>query len=865
MTSEKNQATVVSINQQTNLIVEKVYRAQQQYASYTQEQVDTIFAAVARAINHARIALSKEAVAETRMGIVEDKVIKNHYAAEYIYNKYKNFKSVGVIRHDPATGIREIADPVGVIAAVIPTTNPTSTAAFKILLALKTRNGIIISPHPRAKACTVKTARIALEAAVAAGAPEGIIGWLESPSVEDTQQLMQHPKIDLILATGGPGMVKSAYASGKPALGVGAGNTPVLVDETADIPVAVNSILLSKTFDNGVICASEQAVVVVDSIYKAFRAELQKRGAYILNESEKSKIAGVMVKNGKISSAIVGQSALTIAQSANLQVPANTKLLIAEVERVGPEEPFSLEKLSPILALYRAANFSAGIRICIDLLHNGGLGHTAVLYSNPGNRERIESFAHGMKAGRILVNSPSSHGAIGDLFNFEMAPSLTLGCGTWGGNSVSENVGVEHLLNIKTQAERRDNMLWFRVPSRVYFKAGCLEFALRDLVGRKRAFVVTDRMIAKLGMVDRVTKILTNLGITSEVFQEVKPDPALDEIEAGVEAMKRFNPDLIIALGGGSPIDAAKIMWLLYEHPQTKFEDLAMRFMDIRKRISGSGELGHKAELVAIPTTSGTGSEVTPFAVVTGRDGVKYPIADYELTPFMAIVDSDLVMDMPSGLTAASGMDAVTHALEAMVAITATEFTNGHALESLVQLFNWLPQSYRGGANNREAREKVHHAATMAGMAFANAFLGVCHAMAHKLGSTFHIPHGVANGILIPHVVRFNADDAPNKLPAFSQYGKPEAKQRYARVADCLGLKGKTVDDKVEALIQALETLRKELGLPATIKEAGVNKLDFERCLDQLAENAFDDQCLGANPRYPLIDEIKAIYRAAFE
>ncbi len=846
-------------------IVAKTKSAQEIYSTYCQEKVDEIFFQVAMAANQARIPLAKAAASETEMGIVEDKVIKNHFASEFIYNKYRHEKTCGIVERDETNGFFRIAEPIGVIAGIIPTTNPTSTTIFKALLALKTRNGIVFSPHPRAKKCTVMTARLIHDAAVRAGAPEGIVGWIDEPSVEGSQYLMSHRSINMTLATGGPGMVRAAYSSGKPAIGVGSGNTPAVIDETADIKMAVNSVLLSKTFDNGLICASEQSMVVCDEVYDQVCRELKVRGAVLLNEDQRDKLRKTILIDGKLNVDVVGQPAYKIARLAGFEVPESTKVLVGEAEKVGPEEPLSYEKLSPVLGLYRAKDFSNAVEKAAALVRFAGMGHTSVLYTQPGNRDRIKTFSENMATGRVLINMPSSQGAIGDVYNFRLEPSLTLGCGSWGGNSVSENVGIRHLINLKTVAERRENMLWFRVPSQVYFKPGCLPLALGELEGRKKAFLVTDRPLYDLGYTEKITKHLESMGMEIEIFADVKPDPDISTIQKGLESMRSFNPDLVIALGGGSPIDAAKIMWLLYEHPEVRFDRLSMRFMDIRKRVCKFPKMGKKAIMVAIPTTSGTGSEVTPFAVITDdAQGVKYPIADYELTPDMAIVDPDLVLSMPRGVAAASGIDAVTHAIEALVATTATDYTNGIAMEALKLLFTYLPASYRDGASNPTAREKVHYAATMAGMAFANAFLGLCHSMSHKLGSAFHVAHGVANGILITEVIRYNMTGAPRKQAAFPQYKYPEAKERYARTAEYLGLHGKDDDEKVNALISAIEKLRKELDLPATIKEAGVNEADFMAKVDELSELAFDDQCTGNNPRYPLISEIKELYIRGF-
>jgi acetaldehyde dehydrogenase/alcohol dehydrogenase len=846
-------------------LIDRVSQAQKRYSTYSQKQVDEIFRAAAMEANARRIELAKMAAEETGMGIAEDKVIKNHFASESIYHKFKDTPTVGIIENDETFGIRKIAEPVGLIAGIIPTTNPTSTAIFKALLALKTRNGIIFSPHPRARNSTIAAARTVLEAAVSAGAPENIIGWIEHPTVELSNRLMTHPAIDMILATGGPGMVRAAYSSGKPAVGVGAGNTPAVIDETADIRLAVNSILLSKTFDNGVICASEQSVIAVDAVYDTVKDEFRRRGAYFAEGDERRKLAATIVRNGALNSAIVGKPAAAIARMAGFEVPEETKVLIAEAETIGEDEPFSYEKLSPVLALYRAAGFREATDKAVRLIEFAGMGHTAVLYTDRTNDERIETFSTRLCTGRVLINQPSSQGAIGDIYNFRLEPSLTLGCGTWGGNSVSENVGVRHLLNIKTVAERRENMLWFRVPPKIYFKKGCLPIALEDLTGKKRAFIVTDKPLFDLGVPERVANILAGYGLENVVFSEVQPDPDLETIEAGVRRMKAFEPDVIVAVGGGSPMDAAKMMWLKYEHPSVEFKDMALRFMDIRKRVYQFPKLGGKAMLVAIPTTSGTGSEVTPFAVVTdSATGRKYPIADYELTPSMAIVDAELVLNMPPALTAFSGIDALTHAVEAIVAVTATDYTDSLALESIRILMQYLPRAYENGPRDELAREKVHNAATMAGMAFANAFLGVCHSMAHKLGAMFHLAHGLANALLITEVIRYNATDAPRKQTAFPQYEYPSAKTRYARIARHLGLPGGTDDELVESLIAAIERLKAAVRIPLSIREAGVDEKMFFDNLDQLSEMAFDDQCTGANPRFPLFAEIKEIYRRAY-
>jgi acetaldehyde dehydrogenase/alcohol dehydrogenase len=857
---------VRDIPREIDELVSRTKTAQEKYATYCQEKVDEIFFQVAMAANKARIPLAKAASDETGMGIVEDKVIKNHFASEFIYNKYRNHKTCGIVEKDETNGFFRVAEPLGVLAGIIPTTNPTSTAIFKALLALKTRNGIVFSPHPRAKKCTVMTAKLIHDAAVKAGAPEGIVACIEEPSVEGSQYLMSHRSISMTLATGGPGMVKAAYSSGRPAIGVGSGNTPAVIDETADIKMAVNSILLSKTFDNGLICASEQSVIVCEAVYDKVYREFTERGAIILNDDQREKLRRTIIQDGKLNVKIVGQPAHRIAELSGFKVPESTKVLIGEAEKIGSDEPLSYEKLSPVLGLYRAKDFSDAVEKASRLVIFAGMGHTSVLYTQPSNRDRIKTYSEKMSTGRVLINMPSSQGAIGDVYNFRLEPSLTLGCGSWGGNSVSENVGIRHLINLKTVAERRENMLWFRVPSQVYFKPGCLSESLNELEGRKKAFLVTDRPLYDLGYSDKVTKHLESMGMEIEIFADVKPDPDISTIQKGLERLKDFNPDVVLALGGGSPIDAAKIMWLLYEHPEVRFDRLSMRFMDIRKRVCKFPKMGKKAIMVAIPTTSGTGSEVTPFAVITDdKEGVKYPIADYELTPDMAIVDPDLVLSMPRGVAAASGIDAVTHALEALVATTATDYTNGIAMEALKLLFTYLPASYRDGAANPEAREKVHYAATMAGMAFANAFLGLCHSMSHKLGSAFHVAHGVANGILITEVIRYNMTSAPRKQAAFPQYKYPEAKERYAKVADYLGLSGKSYDDKIEALISAIEKLRKDLDLPSTIEEAGVNEADFMAKVDELSELAFDDQCTGNNPRYPLISEIRELYLKGFK
>ena len=842
-------------------------KAQQLFATYSQEQVDKIFKAAAIAANKARIPLAKMAVEETGMGVVEDKVIKNNYAAEYIYNAYKDTKTCGVIEEDKAFGTQKIAEPIGVIAAVIPTTNPTSTAIFKCLLALKTRNAIIISPHPRAKGCTIAAAKLVLEAAVAAGAPEGIIDWIDVPSLEMTNTVMK--EADIILATGGPGMVKAAYSSGKPALGVGAGNTPAIIDDTADILLAVSSIIHSKTFDNGMICASEQSVIVMESVYDAVKAEFAARGCYFLNPVETEKVRKTIIINGGLNARIVGQKAARIAELAGITVPAGTKILIGEVESVELSEEFAHEKLSPVLAMYKATSFEDALAKAEQLVADGGYGHTSSIYLNEGTqRDKLATFAARMKTCRILVNTPSSHGGIGDLYNFKLAPSLTLGCGSWGGNSVSENVGVKHLLNIKTVAERRENMLWFRVPEKVYIKKGCLPVALDELktvMGKKRAFIVTDTFLYENGFTKPITDKLDEMGIVHTSFFNVQPDPTLANAKEGAAQMAAFKPDTIIALGGGSAMDAAKIMWVLYEHPEADFMDMAMRFIDIRKRVYTFPKMGEKAYFVAIPTSAGTGSEVTPFAVITDEQtGVKYPLADYELLPNMAIVDTDYHMSAPKGLTAASGIDAVTHALEAYAAMLATDYTDGLALKALKTIFQYLPRAYENGQNDVEAREKMANAATMAGMAFANAFLGVCHSMAHKLGAFHHLPHGVANALMIEEVLRFNASEAPAKMGTFSQYDHPHTLARYAEIADYLGLGGNSDEEKLENLIAAINELKAKVGIKETIKDYGIEESVFMESLDEMVEQAFDDQCTGANPRYPLMSEIREMYLNAY-
>lgn len=847
--------------------IDEVRKAQQIFSTYTQEQVDKIFTAAAIAANQARIPLAKMAVDETGMGIVEDKVIKNHYASEYIYNAYRDTKTCGVIEEDSAYGTKKIAEPIGVVAAVIPTTNPTSTAIFKSLICLKTRNAIIISPHPRAKKSTIAAAKVVLDAAVKAGAPKGIIGWIDIPSLELTDTLMK--EADIILATGGPGMVKAAYSSGKPALGVGAGNTPAIIDETADVVLAVNSIIHSKTFDNGMICASEQSVIVDKKVYKAVKDEFIARGCHFLTKTELDKVRKTILINGSLNAKIVGQSAYTIAKLAGVDVSRETKILIGEVTSVDLSEEFAHEKLSPVLAMYKSDDFNDAIDKASHLIADGGYGHTSSIYINSETeKEKLDIFEGTMKTCRILINTPSSQGGIGDLYNFKLTPSLTLGCGSWGGNSVSENVGVKHLLNIKTVAERRENMLWFRAPEKVYFKKGCLPVALNELktvLGKKKAFIVTDQFLYKNGYTKCITDKLDELGIVYTVFYDVAPDPTLACAKEGAKAMKLFEPDCIIAVGGGSAMDAGKIMWIMYEHPEVDFMDMAMRFMDIRKRIYTFPKMGEKAYFIAIPTSSGTGSEVTPFAVITDEEsGIKYPLADYELLPKMAIVDADMMMNQPKGLTSASGIDALTHALEAYASIMATDYTDGLALKAMKNIFEYLPAAYENGPHDAKAREQMATASTMAGMAFANAFLGVCHSMAHKLGAYHHLPHGIANALLITDVMRFNAAEVPAKMGTFSQYQYPHCKERYVECADFLHIKGKNDDEKFENLIAAIEELKEKVGIKKTIKDYGVDEKEFLRTLDEMTEMAFDDQCTGANPRYPLMKEIKAMYLKAY-
>lgn len=846
---------------------DRVRKAQKEFSKYTQEQVDKIFKAAAIAANQARIPLAKMAVEETGMGVIEDKVIKNNYAAEYVYNKYRNVRTCGVLEEDKNFGIKKIAEPVGVIAAVIPTTNPTSTAIFKTLIALKTRNGMIISPHPRAKKSTIAATKIVLEAAIKAGAPKDIIAWIDVPSLELTNMLMQ--SADIILATGGPGMVKSAYSSGKPALGVGPGNTPAVIDESADILLAVNSIIHSKTFDNGMICASEQSVIVLDSIYDKVRNEFLKRNCYILNPEETEKVRKTIIINGALNAKIVGQKATRIAELAGITVPENTKILIGEVESVEMSEEFAREKLSPVLAMYRAKNFTDAVDKAYRLIEDGGLGHTSSIYINTLTEpEKLQTFYSTMKTYRVLVNTPASQGGIGDIYNFKLTPSLTLGCGTWGGNSVSENVGVKHLINVKTVAERRENMLWFRTPEKVYIKRGCLPVALEELknvMNKKRVFIVTDSFLYKNGYTKVITDKLNEMGIEHATFFDVQPDPTLASAKEGAKILTDFNPDCIIAVGGGSAMDAAKIMWVLYEHPEVEFLDMAMRFMDIRKRVYTFPKMGEKAYFIAVPTSAGTGSEVTPFAVITDETtGIKYPLADYELLPKMAIVDANMMMDAPKGLTSASGIDAVTHCLEAYASMMATPYTDALAKEALGKIFKYLPRAYENGANDPEAREEMANAATMAGMAFANAFLGVCHSMAHKLGAFHHIAHGIANALLIDEVLRYNSQEAPVKMGTFPQYGYPNTLRRYAEIAESVGITGNSDEEKLENLIKKIDELKETIGIKPTIRDYGVDEKDFLATLDEMTEDAFDDQCTGTNPRYPLMSEIKDMYLQAY-
>ena len=851
---------------QLDALVQKVKKAQRIYATYTQEQVDKIFRAAAIAAAQNRIPLAQLAVEETRMGVMEDKVIKNQFASEYIYNQYKDTKTCGVLSEDDSFGYCQVAEPIGIIAGVIPTTNPTSTAIFKSLLALKTRNGIIFSPHPRAKNCTIEAARIVLEAAVQAGAPEGIIGWIDKPTTTLSNALMQHKDISLILATGGPGMVHAAYSSGKPAIGVGAGNTPVVIDATADIKMAVSSIIMSKTFDNGTICASEQAVVVEAPVYETVKQEFIARGCHFVTGKDRTKLAQTIVKDGKLNSAIAGQSAEQIADMAGIKIPADTKILIAEATLVSDEEPFAREKLSPVLAFYRAEDFTQAVQIAKDLILYGGAGHTSVLYTDESNYEHIDIFKD-MPTARTLINMPSSQGAIGDVYNFKLAPSLTLGCGSWGGNSVSENIGVKHLMNVKSVAQRRENMYWYKVPQKIYFKRGALQQALAELTDKQRAYIITDKTMEQLGHVRMVTNVLAELGIKFRVFADVQPDPTLSNVTRALQIAKVWQPDVIIALGGGSPMDEAKMVWLMYENPTTSFEDIAMRFMDIRKRIYAAPPLGKKAIMVAIPTTSGTGSEVTPFTVITDdKTGTKYAITDYALTPDMAIIDPEFVLGMPKTLTAWSGLDVLTHAVEAYTSVFSTNFTEGQALEAMRLVFKYLKNSYDKGAQDINAREKMHYAATIAGMAFANAFLGLCHSMAHKLGAMYHVPHGLANAMLLTYVIEFNATDKPTKQGLYPQYKYPFVKGRYAKIVDFLlphnNLKDNDV--KVQKLIDMIEQLKKDLHIPASIQEYGIAEKEFLDNLDELSVMAFDDQCTGGNARYPLVSEIKELFLQAY-
>jgi len=859
--------TVINSIDTLETVLATVRSAQKQYATYSQEQVDAIFLAAASAANRARITLAKMAVEETGMGVVEDKVIKNHYASEYIYNAYKDTKTCGVLEEDKSYGIKKIAEPVGVIAAVIPTTNPTSTAIFKTLMALKTRNGMIISPHPRAKACTIAAVKVVLDAAIKAGAPRGLLAWIDVPSLELTNTIMK--EADLILATGGPGMVKAAYSSGKPALGVGPGNTPAIIDDSADLKLAVNSVIHSKTFDNGMICASEQSVIVLNSVYDQVKAEFAARGCYFLNPEETEKVRKTILPGGALNAKIVGQPAPAIAQMADVQVPETTKILIGEVESVELSEEFAHEKLSPVLAMYRAASFDEALDKAEKLIADGGFGHTSSVYLNTvTEQDKLNAFADRMKTCRILVNTPSSQGGIGDLYNFKLTPSLTLGCGSWGGNSVSENVGVKHLLNIKTVAERRENMLWFRAPDKIYQKKGCLPVALAELktvLNKKRAFIVTDQFLYHNGYTRAINNQLDDMHIAHACFYNVSPDPTLACAKEGAAQMAAFQPDVIIALGGGSAMDAAKIMWVLYEHPDADFQDMAMRFVDIRKRVYTFPKMGEKAYFIAIPTSAGTGSEVTPFAVITDEQtGIKYPLADYELMPDMAIIDADLHMSAPKGLTSSSGIDALTHALEAYASMLATDYTDSLALRAIRVIFDYLPRAYDNGPNDPLARERMANAATMAGMAFANAFLGICHSMAHKLGAFHHLPHGVANALMIEHVLRFNASEQPVKMGTFPQYDHPHTLARYAEIADSLHLGGNTNEEKLEKLIAAIEELKAKVGIKKTIRDYGIDETDFLNRLDDMVEQAFDDQCTGANPRYPLMREIKQMYLDAY-
>ncbi len=867
--SKKKDSNLVDNVEALNGLIARVKKAQEEYSEFTQEQVDKIFKAAATAADKARIPLAKMAVEDTGMGVLEDKIIKNHFASEYIYNKHKNAKTCGIISVDKENGIKIVAEPLGILAGIIPTTNPTSTAIFKSLIALKTRNAIIFSPHPRATKSTIEAARVVLEAAVEAGAPKDIIGWIDAPSMEMSDALLHHPDVSCILATGGPGMVKASYSSGKPALGVGPGNVSAVIDETADIKMAVSSIIMSKTFDNGMICASEQSVIVVKDVYEEVKKEFIYRGAYLVNKDDEKKMMALPFidpQRGTAHPAIVGQPAHKIAELSGFSIPEDSKILLCERAKLDWNDPFSREKLSPILTMYKAKDFKEATEMAYELVLKGGAGHSSALYTDERKSERINYYAEKMPSCRVLVNSPSSQGGIGDLYNFKLEPSLSLGCGSWGGNSISGNIGVEHLLNYKTVAERRENMLWFKVPPKVYFKRGCLDLALKELKGKKRAFIVTDRFLFNSGAVDNITEVLDEIGIDHQVFFDVKPDPTLATIHQAMEIVRPYEPDVIIALGGGSPMDAAKIIWLLYEQPDTNFSDISMRFMDIRKRICQIPDLGKKAEMVCIPTTSGTGSEVTPFAIITDeKTHYKYAIADYALTPNMAIVDPNFVDGMPKGLTAASGIDALVHSIEAYVSCMATNFTNSNALEATKLVFKYLARSYKEGANDPIAREKMHYAATIAGMSFANAFLGLCHSMAHKLGAMYNIPHGVANALLIRQIIKYNATDKPAKQAIFPQYKYPNAKTKYGQIADELGLGGKNDDEKVELLIKAVDELMTEINLPKSIKDFGVKEDEFMKNLDVLVERAFDDQCTGANPRYPLMSEIKQIFINAYK
>ena len=859
-----NVTTVEDLDQ----LLERVQIAQNQFATFSEEKVDAIFKAAATAANKMRIDLAEMAVEETGMGVLEDKIIKNHFASEYIYNKHKGVKTCGIVKRDKANGIKVVAAPLGVLAGVVPTTNPTSTTIFKSLICLKTRNGIVFSPHPRAKKATVAAAKVVLDAAIKAGAPKDIIGWIEEPTIELSNALMKHPKIQGILATGGPGMVKAAYSSGKPALGVGSGNTPAIIDETAKIQMAVSSILMSKTFDNGMICASEQSVVVVKDVYEEVKKEFVYRGAYLLNEKETEMLSKIILTEKGVNAAIVGQPAYKIAELAGFTVPETAKILLAEQSDYSNANPYAHEKLSPILTMYKVDNFEEATDVALALINLGGLGHTSVLYTDERIQDRIDFYAQKMPTGRILINSPASQGGIGDLFNFRLEPSLTLGCGSWGGNSVSENVGVKHLLNYKTVAERRENMLWFKVPPKIYFKRGSTDLALREYEGKKRAFIITDRFLFDSGAVRTVTDTLEEIDIDYQIFFDVKPDPTLSTAKTALAMVNTYQPDLIISLGGGSPMDVGKIIWLMYEQPETNFEDISMRFMDIRKRICSIQDLGKKADFVCIPTTSGTGSEVTPFSIITDDEThVKYAIADYALTPKMAIIDANFVDGMPKGLTAAGGIDALVHSIEAYVSCMATNYTNSLALEAIKQIFRYLPRSYENGAADPIAREKMHNAATIAGMSFANAFLGICHSMAHKLGAMYNIPHGIANALLLCQIIRFNATDCPKKQAIFPQYTAPQAKKRYAQIAHVLylGNENSTDDEKVDLLLNAIVDLKKKIGIPTSIREYGIDEKDFKENLDQLVRLAFDDQCTGANPVFPLMSEIKQIYLDAYE